>query len=139
MKKWFVLFLTLFVLFSILFLTFQSANDTNALTYKAIDCLQDIGVTLEYKQIRHYIHYVLYFILGLVLATLFVVFRWKCWKAALLGMIIGVIDETIKIWLPIREFDIGDLIRDFVGIIVATFLVAGLNLFRQNRNNIRRL
>ena len=35
------------------------------------------------------------------------------------GCGIGVVDECVKTLLPGREFSTGDLVRDFVGVVVA--------------------
>ena len=36
---------------------------------------------------------------------------------------IGVIDEGIKAMLPTREFDVADLVRDFIGVAVAAVVI----------------
>ena len=68
-------------------------------------------------------HLVEYFILGIAL-TLFVKSRgWHSLIALVVGCGIGVLDESIKILLPGREFGNGDLVRDIVGVGVATAVV----------------
>lgn len=39
------------------------------------------------------------------------------------GCCVGLIDEGIKVLLPTREFDFVDLVKDWVGIGLAAFVV----------------
>ena len=43
------------------------------------------------------------------------------------GCCIGLIDESIKVLLPTREFDFVDLVRDWVGVVAAVGLIAFKN------------
>lgn len=42
----------------------------------------------------------------------------------LIGCGIGLIDESIKVLLPTREFDFVDLVKDWVGVAVAVGMIA---------------
>ena len=42
----------------------------------------------------------------------------------LIGCGIGLIDESIKVLLPTREFDFVDLVKDWIGVAVGTGVVA---------------
>lgn len=44
---------------------------------------------------------------------------------------IGVIDEGIKAMLPTREFDVRDLMRDFIGLASAVLVVIVICKFRR--------
>ena len=37
---------------------------------------------------------------------------------------IGIVDESLKVLLPTREFDVTDLFRDFIGVAVAVGIFA---------------
>lgn len=41
----------------------------------------------------------------------------------LIGCGVGLIDEGIKVLLPTREFDATDLMRDFIGMVLAVGIV----------------
>ena len=64
-----------------------------------------------------------YFILGLAVCALCLTKDWKLSVGMLIGCGIGVIDEGIKVLLPTGEFDVTDLMRDFVGVAVAVGIV----------------
>ena len=53
-------------------------------------------------------------------------FEWKLWATLLAGYTAGLLDEGIKVILPTREFDSGDLVRDVIGISIAVLLIFGL-------------
>ncbi len=110
--------LVLLCVAGIIYLTCQTPEQTWAITTWAQRSLNVIGIQVASKPLRHYIHYVMYFVLGIAL------FIWKDdWWMVLVGFGIGLLDESLKILLPTREFDWTDLLRDFAGIILAFLLV----------------
>ena len=115
MKKRIALFAVVLAAAGILFLTFQSPAETQALAGKAQSVLAEMGIHMEIKPLRHYVHYVMYFALGLAVCALCAARGWRPWIGILIGCGIGVVDEGIKVLLPTREFDMMDLIWDFVG------------------------
>lgn len=124
MKKWITVLAVIAVATGILYLTFQGPAETKELTQKAQMLLEQIGVHVEEKPLRHYVHYALYLILGLAMCVLCLTKDWKLSVGMLIGCGIGVIDECIKVLLPTREFDVTDLMRDFVGVAVAMGIAA---------------
>ena len=122
MKKWIATIVVLVVITGIIYLTLQSPEDTGALTKITQQYLSSVGINVGLKPLRHYIHYVLYFILGIATCNLCAVKNCKLRIGVLLGCGTGVLDECLKIWLPTREFDVFDLIRDFIGVVVAALL-----------------
>lgn len=124
MKKWITVFVVIAVATGILYLTFQGSAETKELTQKAQGVLEQIGIKVEDKPIRHYVHYALYFVLGLAVCALCLTNNWKLSVGLLIGYGIGVIDEGIKVLLPTREFDVTDLMRDFIGVTVAVGITA---------------
>ena len=122
-KKWITVFALILVAGGIFFLTFQTPADTGALTQKAQRLLQQIGVHIEEKPLRHYIHYVLYLLLGFAICGVCITRGWSLRAGFLIGCGIGVVDEGIKVFLPTREFDMTDLMRDFIGVAVAVGIV----------------
>lgn len=75
-------------------------------------------------------------LLGLAMCVLCLTKDWKLSVGMLIGCGISVIDEGIKVMLPTREFDVTDLMRDFVGVAVAMVLVAMISrLLRKDVTN----
>ncbi len=118
MKRVIAGLLALMCVIGIFYLTCQTPEQTWEITRDVQKWLQNLGITVGGKALRHYIHYVIYFIFGIIL------FIWKeNWWMILVGFGVGLLDEGLKIWLPTREFDWTDLLRDFAGIITAFLLV----------------
>ena len=106
------------------FLTFQSVEGTVNLSEGLRLWLEQFGFHSDFHSFRSNAHLVMYFVLGVVLTLYGRESGWKWWMIILLGCGIGVIDEGIKVLLPTREFDVTDLMRDFVGVAVAMGIVA---------------
>ena len=103
------------IIAGIFYLTFQSSSQTVELSEGFRKWLMDHGVTITSPYYRSWAHLPMYFVLGFSLCL------WDGWKTALLiGPVIGTIDETIKIFLPTRHFDLFDLCLDFIGIALGT-------------------
>ncbi len=119
---------TLVILYIILIfaLTFQSLKDTVALSDRVVKAVSNTGYKVAQKNLRSLVHIPMYFGLG-VLLTLFVKNRgWKWYWAIVAGCTMGLVDETVKIFLPGREFDLGDLGRDVVGVVLGVGIVMGI-------------
>lgn len=127
------LLIVIVVACGILFLTFQGPAETKELTLKAQSLLERIGIHIEEKPLRHYIHYALYFILGLAICALCLTKEWKLKAGALIGCGIGLVDEGIKVFLPTREFDVTDLMRDFVGVAIAVVILTVVMKIKHSR------
>ena len=107
----------------VLFFTFQDPEKSRALSEIVRDWLGRIGIEVGYEELRHNIHFLEYFIVGVAVTCFCVSMRWKVWIGAVIGCAIGAADEGIKVLLPGREFSGGDLIRDCVGVTVAAMIV----------------
>lgn len=122
-KKWITLLVVIAVAGGILLLTFQGPAETKELTLKTQGLLEQIGIHIEEKPFRHYVHYVLYLLLGFALCAVCIARGWNIRTGVLIGCGIGVVDEGLKVLLPTREFDVTDLMRDFIGVAVAVGMV----------------
>ena len=122
-KKWITLLVVIVVAGGILFLTFQTPAETKELTMKAQGLLEQSGIHIEEKPLRHYIHYVLYLLLGFAICGECIARGLKLGAGLLIGCGIGIVDESLKVLLPTREFDVTDLMRDFIGVAVAAGIV----------------
>ena len=122
MKRWISLVAVIIVIAGIFYLTFQNPAETGALTETVLGLLLKIGIHVATKPLRHYIHYVMYFILEFVVCEFCRSRGWSVWIGVVIGCGIGLLDEGVKVLLPTREFDVTDLLRDFVGVAVAMLI-----------------
>ncbi len=120
----------------IAFLTLQSPDDTLSLS----GGMQRLGKALfpnatgrwaiDMHWFRTIMHLPLYFVLGC--AVEYAVLRF--WKAIGICFVIALADETLKIYLPTREFQAIDLVFDAIGILIGIGVVL---LFRWLRQKCR--
>lgn len=126
--------LLIIALAMVLFFTFQQPEQSRELSETVRIWLENIGISVEYKELRSKVHILEYFIVGLAVCGFCRSRGWKAWIDLVAGCVIGVLDESIKVWLPGREFSFRDLIMDFAGIGVAIcfyVIVQGLRRLRQ--------
>ena len=107
----------------ILLLTLQDAAGTVKLSEGLRLWLERFGLKTDFHSIRSNAHLVLYFLFGITLCLYGKECGWSWWVIILIGCGIGLIDESIKVLLPTREFDFVDLVKDWVGIGLAVFVV----------------
>ena len=107
----------------VVFFTFQSPKASYDLSMSVKDWLAGHGMDIEYSALRTNAHLLEYFILGLALSLFAKNRGYKWWIPFTAGCGMGLLDETVKVFLPGREFGRGDLIRDIVGVGVATAVV----------------
>ena len=93
----------------------------------------DHGIKAADKQLRSDAHYVEYFVLGLALALFGKAAGLKARWVVLIGCTLGLLDECVKILLPIREFELIDLFKDFIGITVAAIVVKAVDWMKGTR------
>ena len=122
-KKIIFAILSILAFATILYLTFQDGEHTRALSGGVRLWLMDHGIKTTDKHLRSDAHYVEYFVLGLALALFGRATGLKMRWVVLIGCALGFLDECVKILLPIREFELIDLIKDFIGITVAAIVV----------------
>ena len=104
-------------------LTFQDAAGSVKLSESVRGVLEKIGIYTDFHGIRSNAHLVLYFAFGLVLCLFCREIGLKWWITLLIGFGFGLLDESVKILLPTREFDAADLMKDCVGISLAVSAV----------------
>ena len=116
-KVYGILLLTAVVV--ILLLILQDAAGTVKLSEGLRLWLERFGLKSDLHSICSNAHLVLYFLFGITLCLYGKECGWSWWVIILIGCGIGLIDESIKVLLPTREFDFVDLVKDWVGIIFA--------------------
>lgn len=119
----------------VLFFTFQKPEQSRDLSEAVRIWLEKIGIQVEYKSLRSNIHILEYFIVGLAVCGFCRSRGWKAWVGAVISCGIGVIDEGIKVLLPGREFSSGDLIRDFIGVLLAIVVISLIGMMRKWTDN----
>lgn len=108
---------------TILLLTLQDAAGTVKLSEGLRLWLERFGLKSDFHSIRSNAHLVLYFLFGIVLCLYGRECGWSWWVIILIGCGIGLIDESIKVLLPTREFDFVDLVKDWVGVTAAMLVI----------------
>lgn len=132
-KKIIFAILSILAFATILYLTFQDGEHTRALSGGVRIWLRERGIKVTDKQLRSDAHYVEYFILGLALALFGRAAGLKKRWVVLVGCALGLLDECVKILLPIREFELIDLIKDWIGIRMAVTIVTICSRLVKNR------
>lgn len=111
------------VLITILLLTLQSPQGTVRLSEGLRLWLERFGIHSDFHSIRSNAHLVLYFIFGLILSLFGRECGWNWWVILLVGVGVGLVDEGIKVLLPTREFDVVDLVKDWVGVAAVMLVI----------------
>ncbi len=118
--------LPIIIVFALIgFLTLQSPEDTLRLSYG----MQNIFLALfpnasgrwafDMHWFRTLLHLPLYFLLGGIVSFAVP----KFWKAAGICFAVALADETLKIFLPTREFGATDLAFDAIGFLLGIGIV----------------
>jgi len=107
---------------AILFLTLQSHSQTTGLSHPVYLWFREHGFIGTEHELRSRAHIPEYFFLGLALSFYGLVRSFRPRWILLAGALCGLADETLKIFLPTREFDFGDWIMDVIGIVLALSL-----------------
>ena len=123
MKKIFASVLLILVLASVLFLALQGPAETNALSNRVWQFFKYLGYKGTNHQFRSDFHLIEYFVVGLASILFCQAMGWKIWIGAAMAMMIGLLEETLKIFLPTREFGAADLVKDCIGVLIATVIV----------------
>ena len=108
---------------TILLLTFQDAAGTVKLSEGLRLWLERFGLKSDFHSFRSNAHLVLYFLFGIGLCLYCRECGWSWWLIILIGCGIGLVDESIKMLLPTREFDFVDLVKDWVGVTAAMLVI----------------
>ena len=137
-----------FVIFAvcvIFFLTFQSQPDTSAVSGKFQSILESLfgyGNVPEWVKsmsfLRAFAHVPLYLFLGLSAYASFRLYGLTVKRtiviAFLLSACVGLADESIKIFIPGREFDLVDWVLDVTGILAGILLSVLINVIFGRRS-----
>lgn len=121
-KKVLTGFLLLLILSTVFFLALQGPKETTDLSNRVWQVAQRIGYTGTPQQIRSDIHLVVYFIVSLAATFFCRAMGWKPWIGLIAACVIGLLEETLKIYLPTREFSWIDAVKDCIGAGIAFFL-----------------
>jgi len=108
---------------TILLLTLQDAAGTVKLSEGLRLWLERFGLKSDFHSIRSNAHLGLYFLFGIVLCLYGRECGWSWWAILAVGCCVGLIDESIKVLLPTREFDFVDLVKDWIGVATAVVTV----------------
>ena len=117
----------------ILYLTFQTPEQTTALSERVRLLLKNMGWEMTSKEIRSNVHIPLFFFLGIAVFIYGHTMKWKWYVSLMFAIGVALIDEGIKIIIPTREFDVKDLAKDFIGIGISGLLLTFIRLLFKKR------
>lgn len=106
-----------------LFLTLQSPEGTVGLSEELRHWLERFGFVTDFHSFRSNAHLVMFFVVGILLNLFGRECGWQWWVILAVGAVVGLIDEGIKVLLPTREFDVFDLVKDWVGVAAAMLVI----------------
>lgn len=118
---------------AVLILTLLPPYQTWALSEFVRNIFVSLGLKPDALQFRSDAHLIEYFGVGVAVALFGRSAGWKPWLIVTVGCAVGVVDETLKVFLPTREFGIEDLIKDFLGIGIAVCIVFTVDMIRQQK------
>ena len=106
-----------------LYLTLQPPAQTVRLSEGLRLWLKQFGIYSDFQSFRSNAHLAVYFVVGILLTLFGRECGWKWWLILLMGAALGLVDEGVKYFLPTREFEVVDLVRDCIGVAVAILVI----------------
>lgn len=110
------------VIGGVLFLTLQGPKETTELSDKVWKKAAKLGYKGTKTQFRSDFHMVEYFVVGIVMILFCLAMGWKMVTGACIACALGLLEETLKIFLPTREFSWIDFGKDCIGVGIAFVL-----------------
>ena len=107
------------VLFMVLFLALQEPKETTDLSNGVYKWFRKLGYNRTSGQFRSDVHLIEYFIVGFAVILFCRAMGWKPWIGLVAACLFGLLEETMKIFLPTREFGPADVLKDFIGVGIA--------------------
>ena len=129
----FWLVLSIVSVVAIAFLTFQSRYNTEALSNTIKDWLYRMGISISGKRLRSDAHIIEYFVLGITLSEYGFICNKKFEWIISVGFCLGLLDELLRIVIPTREFELIDLIKDWIGIVLGIIIVCYFHKEKYNK------
>lgn len=115
----------------IMYLTFQTPEQTTNLSETVRIWLKNLGWEMTPKEIRSNAHIPLFFFLGFAVFLFGYVIGWKWYLSLFVALGVAFFDEGLKMILPTREFEFFDLIKDYIGIVIAGVLFLAIQKIYQ--------
>ena len=114
------------VILMLVYLALQPQKENSQLGLWAWRWLRGMGVKISLPMLRTVIHIPEYFIVGTAVFLYGRVRDWSLPKILLVVIGIGVAEESVKHFLPHRDFDLPDIAMDAIGACLATIVGHGL-------------
>ena len=126
--------LLMLVIGSVLFLALQGPKETTALSSSVWQWAKKLGYNGTHLQFRSDIHIIEYFIVGTTTVLFCAAMGWKPWTGFLAACFFGLLEETLKNFLPTREFSRIDVFKDFLGAALALLLILVISSIHKRRS-----
>ena len=104
----------------LLYLALQPRHENHQLGLAAFNWLNQHGVHISLATLRILIHIPEYFLVGISVFLFGNERNWSFRKIALVTIGIGITEESIKHFLPYRDFDLEDIGMDIIGACIAS-------------------
>lgn len=85
--------------------------------------MNSMNITVSEKLLRSNAHIIEFLILGVFLSLYGIDTNKNMTTIVIYGFGLGLVDELIRVFLPTREFELVDLLKDWLGIVIAVFIV----------------
>ena len=122
MKKIIAGILLIAVIGGVLFLALQGPKETLELSNKVWKKAAKLGYGGSKTQFRSDFHMVEYFVVGIAMILFCLAMGWKILAGACIACVLGLLEESLKIFLPTREFSWTDFGKDCIGVGIAFVL-----------------
>ena len=134
-KKLITTLMLIGTILAVLFLALQGPKETTSLSEWFRSLAKGLGYTGTQSQFRSDVHLIEYFIVGLALMLFAKANNKPLWLALIAGCAFGLAEETMKTFLPTREFGLMDVIKDFIGMMGSYISVIILKYIHENYKN----
>ncbi len=131
MKKTAASILLVLILVSVLFLALQGPAETNALSNRVRRYFAQLGYQGNNQQFRSDFHLIEYFVVGIASILFCRAMGRKIWIGLIAACLFGILEETLKIFLPTREFGAVDLVKDCIGAFLAAVIVFSITSLKR--------
>lgn len=116
----------------VMFFTLQDAEGSAALSESVRSWLLRHGFEMQSHDLRSNVHVLEYFVFGLAVLCFWKSRGCRISVCVIVCCMFGLFDESVKVLLPTREFDLIDLLKDWVGVFLATLCVLAFGFVKRS-------
>ncbi len=146
-KTWHTVLLSVLLVLTLWFILGRSTKEAELSNEESLGLLALVRPILEFfvgkgnatnYLIRKIAHYCEFFLLGLELGGLCLLWSKPLLRASFAGLLVAMTDETMQLFVPGRTGQVQDVWLDFSGVLTAVLLAGCLGYYLNKRNNHER-